>query len=136
MLPLRLIAWLLTAFYWVVIFILTHLPPQNLPRVRVSDKTAHFVSYALLSGGLFVSLSLTGLRATHAAVIVLLIAMGYGAFDEWSQQFVHRSMDLHDWLADVGGALLAVGVMWLGRAILTRLHRGDPEPRIADATDM
>ena len=128
---LRLTAWCVTAAYWVIIFVLTHLPPSNLPRVRVSDKTAHFVSYALLSAGLFVSLSLTGLRATRAAVIVLLIAMGYGAFDEWSQRFVRRTSELDDWLADVGGALVAVGVMWLGRAILARLHRSDPLPEVA-----
>ena len=120
---LRLTAWCLTAAYWVIIFVLTHLPPSNLPRVHVSDKTAHLVSYGLLSAGLFVSLSLTGLRASRAAIFVLLIAMGYGAFDEWSQRFVSRTSELDDWLADVGGALIAVGVMWLGRVIVARWGR-------------
>ena len=123
MLALRLFAWALTAAYWVVIFVLTHLPPSGLPRVQVSDKTAHFVGYGLLSAGLFVSLSLTGLSARRCAIIVLVVAMGYGAFDEWSQQFVRRSSELDDWLADVGGALLAVGLMWLARAIVARLGR-------------
>ena len=132
----RLTAWCLTAAYWVIIFVLTHLPPSNLPRVRVPDTAAHFVSYALLSAGLFVSLSLTGLRASRAAIIVLLIAMGYGAFDEWSQRFVRRSAELDDWLADVGGALIAVGLMWMGRAIVARWHRTDPTPSLAEATDM
>lgn len=132
----RLTAWCLTAAYWVIIFVLTHLPPSNLPRVRVPDKAAHLVSYGLLSAGLFVSLSLTGLRASRAAIIVLLIAMGYGAFDEWSQRFVRRSAELDDWLADVGGALIAVGLMWMGRAIVARWHRTDPTPSLAEATDM
>ena len=128
---LRLAAWCLTVAYWVFIFVITHTPPSNLPRVQVSDKTAHFVSYALLSAGLFVSLSLTGLRASRAAIVVLLIAMGYGAFDEWSQRFVQRSPELDDWLADVGGALIAVGVMWLGRVIVTRFYRSEPLPEVA-----
>lgn len=132
---LRIIAWGLTAVYWAIIFIVTHLPPQELPAVRVSDKTAHFVSYALLSGGLFVSLSLTGLRASRAAVLVLLIAMGYGAFDEWTQQFVRRSSELDDWLADVGGALVAVGLMWLGRLLISRFRRSESRPKLAEATE-
>jgi len=37
-----------------------------------------------------------------AAIYVL-----YGAFDEWSQQFVHRSTSLADWYADVLGILTA-----------------------------
>ena len=131
---LRLTAWCVTAAYWVIIFVLTHLPPSNLPRVRVSDKTAHFVSYALLSAGLFVSLSLTGLRASRAAIVVLLIAMGYGAIDEWSQRFVRRSAELDDWLADIGGALVAVGVMWLGRVIVSRFHRNDSLPDVVTDT--
>ena len=44
---LRLTAWCLTAAYWVFIFVITHLPPSNLPRVHVSDKAAHFVTVAL-----------------------------------------------------------------------------------------
>jgi VanZ family protein len=132
---LRLIAWGLTAVYWTIIFVLTHLPPQELPAVRVSDKMAHFVSYALLSAGLFVSLSLTGLRASRAAILVLVIAMGYGAFDEWTQQFVRRSSELDDWLADVGGALVAVGVTWLGRLLISRLRGADRQPKLADATE-
>ena len=132
MLALRIIAWLLTALYWVVIFILTHLPPSGLPRVQVSDKAAHFVGYGLLSAGLFVSLSLTGLSSRRCAIVVLVIAMGYGAFDEWTQQFVRRSSELDDWLADVGGALLAVGLMWLGRAIVGRWSReGETVPALS-----
>ena len=130
----RLTAWCLTAAYWVIIFVMTHLPPSDLPRVRVSDKTAHFVSYGLLSAGLFVSLSLTGLRASRAAIIVLLIAMGYGAFDEWSQQFVRRTSELDDWLADISGAMVAVGVLWLARVVIARLHRADPLPEVAGET--
>jgi VanZ family protein len=136
MLALRLFAWALTAAYWVIIFVITHLPPSGLPRMRVSDKGAHFIGYGLLSAGLFVSLSLTGLAARRCAIVVLLIAMGYGAFDEWSQQFVRRTSELDDWLADVGGALVAVGVMWLGRVIVGRLHPAEPRPSIADAPEM
>src|SRR4051812_20638439 len=47
---LRVTFWLLTAAYWVVLCVLTHLPPKDLPHVEIDDKIQHFLSYGLLAG--------------------------------------------------------------------------------------
>jgi len=81
------------------------------------DKVAHGTEY-----GLFTLLLLRALRATFpwavtrtVAVWAVLIAVAYGASDEFHQAFVpHRDSDVFDVLADGGGASLvsAVWVLW------------------------
>jgi VanZ family protein len=107
------ICWALTAVYWLGLFIITHIPAPRLPYVPVTDKTAHFVSYALLAIALSISLTLSG--RSNVAVIVLALLLLYGAIDEWLQIPVNRSCELADWYADAAGA--AAGVV-IARLIL------------------
>ena len=103
---LRRTIWLGTAVYWLGLFILTH-TPVALPVVVVSsDKTAHFIGYAVLGVALHASLRLAGRRDPTLAV--LLIGMIYGALDEWLQIPVGRSCELNDWFADAAGIAAAV----------------------------
>ncbi len=101
--PLRLS---ILAVYWIGIFTLTHIPisiPVSAP--KNSDKVAHFLMYlglALLSGWYsWATVNRDRFRAKLATWLVVLLS--YAAFDEWLQQFVHRTMSFNDWLADAAG---------------------------------
>jgi VanZ family protein len=103
------ICWGLTVVYWAGLFVVTHLPQPKLPYVPVTDKTAHFVSYAFLAIGLMVSLILSAAPRASPAVTVLAILLAYAAFEEVTQIPVGRSCEMADWYADAAGA--AVGVV-------------------------
>lgn len=102
---LRIIGYVLTALlpiYWFGLFVLTHIPlPQQLQQ---SDKLAHFTAYMVLAGLVSIFLGLRW-RASLATPVVAIIAVAlYGALDEYTQQFVNRSTDIADWIADLCGA--------------------------------
>ena len=47
-----------------------------------------------------------------AAARAMLLSAAYGVSDEFHQRFVaNRTPDIHDWFADVGGALLGVAIV-------------------------
>jgi VanZ family protein len=81
----------------------------------VSDKSLHLAAYFVL-GVLTVRAVLGGVpgRVTRrGAVLALLIAIGYGAFDEAHQWFVPgRTADVLDLLADSAGVVAALVVCW------------------------
>jgi VanZ family protein len=109
------LCWGATIVYWVVLFAGTHAPALTLSRVPVTDKTIHFVMYALLGAALMVSLSVSGRLKSTSAVTVLAILLAYGAVDEWTQAlpFINRSCEMADWHADAAGAAVAVVLMSL-----------------------
>ena len=117
--------WGITIVYWGALFAATHTPLPRPPLLRVTDKTGHFVSYALLAAILFVALHLSGRRpASAVGIFVLGTLLLYGAIDEWTQLLVNRSCELADWYADAAGASVAVVVMTLSIRI-TRGWRKD-----------
>jgi VanZ family protein len=111
---LRRTSWVLTFLYWIGIFILTHIPPEQIARApRVWDKLAHFLIYfgfALLLGS---AMMLTFPKRRTIPLWVLAIGFSYGAIDEVLQPFVRRTADLHDWVADALGVWLAVLILWM-----------------------
>ena len=113
----RRLLWSATTIYWVLIFIATHLPPRRVPKLRVGDKTEHFVGYAILASLLMLVLPM---RLSIRMVAVVLICAIYGAFDEWTQPIMGRTTDVRDWLADVGGAMSAVVLCWLIARLVSR----------------
>ncbi len=103
--------WILLACYWVALAVATHVPsydhapspPDN------SDKLGHFVAFAGLAFLLLWSTAAATRRARPAWA--LAIAAVYGGLDEWAQRFVpSRVPDVWDFLADVCGSLVGVGV--------------------------
>ena len=94
-------------------------PPQFSPY----DKVAHFTLYALFA----VLLSRDIAQVTgrwRSALLAILIAVAFGAADEWHQQFIPgRSTDIADWRADsIGaaiGAVLFTLLSWIRRTRTT-----------------
>jgi len=105
--------WLLTVAYWLLLLTLTHLPPSHLPETHLSDKFEHFTAYAVLAG--LVHLCQWPGRKSLLAVSIgtILILFAYGAFDELTQPFFHRTCSIYDWYADAAGTLTAVAAMSL-----------------------
>jgi VanZ family protein len=109
-----------TATYWAIVFTLTHLPPRRLPQVNLWDKLEHFLAYGLLGGLLYVTIWILRPRTQRLWLIVMLIAMAYGAFDEITQIFVGRDCSIRDWSADVLGMGIAVACLSFIRSRVQR----------------
>lgn len=107
------------AVYWLICFTATHLPQAALPPVSFGDKTEHFIAYGLLAGLMYLWIIHRFPKARPAWLIVLLVAMAYGAVDELTQPIVTRYADWRDWIADSIGAALGLAVamiaVWLFR---------------------
>ncbi|MEA2711738.1 MAG: hypothetical protein QOF78_4339 [Phycisphaerales bacterium] len=100
--------WIATAALWLGLFVLTHTPIALPVKIISSDKTAHFLGYAILGGALYASLRIAGRR--DVMLTVLVIGLMYGAVDEWLQIPVGRSCELNDWFADAAGIAVAVTI--------------------------
>jgi len=103
--------WLPPLLWAGVILIGTSLPGNSLPQqITLYDKVLHFSIYALL--GLLLSRQIGEVTGRwRAAALAVVIAVAFGAADEWHQRFIPgRSTELADWRADsigaVSGALL------------------------------
>jgi hypothetical protein len=101
-------------FYWVSIFIATHIPiPGWTGKMGVSDKTMHFVAYMTLALLLWFGTSFEKkadwkkLRPWLLSAIVLL----YGATDELLQHFTRRSVDPMDFAANMLGLAIAMATV-------------------------
>lgn len=112
------------------------------PHFPYVDKVAHFGVYGLL--GTLVGRRGAGWR--HAAWSLIAVSL-YGASDEWHQYYVPgRSTEIGDWLADTGGAALAILLYhgWAGyRRLLERPLKwpaggvaGDVRPQRAGSPDV
>lgn len=106
----RLLIWIALAIHWLTIFILTHLPAQHLPNVKVNDKIEHMLAYFVLSVLLYGALRIRAVKYT--GWIVLLTCAVYGALDEYLQFLlpIHRDASVWDWCADLGGTVIGVGL--------------------------
>ncbi len=99
------------AGYWGTIFILTHLPAGDLPRVPVNDKLEHFLAYGMLGGLLYLTGWSHWARWSRLGWAVWGIGLAYGAVDEWLQLLVGRDCEFKDWLADAAAVTIAVLVL-------------------------
>ena len=128
MIFLRRASWLLTGLYWVGIFILTHLPPEQIARgPHVWDKLAHFLIYFGFAFLLGTAMMLTFPQWRTIPLWVLAIGFSYGAVDEVLQPFVRRTADLEDWVADALGVWLAVLILWILQRTLIPKSKPTPE---------
>ena|SRR5687767_4529648 len=122
--------WALTLAFWGFIFVMTHIPQQRLPGVRVNDKTAHLISYGVLAAMLYVTLWFSRPHDWSPVWKIPLVLALYAAFDELTQPLVNRFAEFADWYADVAGAVIVVAALSVIRAIAsTRRHRDTEERR-------
>jgi VanZ family protein len=120
--------WLPVVAFMAALFVAS---AQSVPSAapQVWDKLLHAVAYAVF--GFFC------LRATHGGVKrprpgptlwALLLALGYGAFDEWHQSWVPgRHPSVADWVADLVGVAIALCALHVWARWLERRRR-----RLAD----
>lgn len=102
--------------YLCAIFIVSSIPGQKIP-VVVSDKLAHFVEYFVFAALLLIGAA--GLANPRTQVKHFIATWGftlaYAASDEWHQAFVpHRSASVWDFIADMLGATVALGIIAAG----------------------
>lgn len=107
--------WLLVLGYSGSIFVVSAIPGNALPALKISDKLLHAVEFGglavLFCRALSVQMPMRSRRFVLA--VSLITAMGYGAVDEAHQLLVPRRMaDFADFVADSLGALLG-GWGWL-----------------------
>lgn len=91
----------------------------------MSDHSGHFVGYALLGGLVLRALAMASWDrvSTTSGVSAWVIAVAYGASDEFHQSFVPgRTPAVDDVIADALGAGVAVAVLTVA-AVGLRLHR-------------
>ena len=99
-----------TAIYTGVLVFATHYPrPEELLGPNApSDKTLHFIAYAVFAG-LASATWLTARRTAHRSIAPLAIALAsFGAIDEITQPFFRRHADPLDWVYDCIG--IAIGI--------------------------
>ncbi len=114
-------AWFqLPLFLWALaIFAASSIPGADFPDSPIfsHDKILHFIVYFgfgyLLERALYHQ-NRFPMLARHSHLATLLIAVLYGASDEFHQFFVPgRTMDIFDLMADTTGAAVAIAVVWL-----------------------
>ncbi|HHT28060.1 MAG TPA: VanZ family protein [Firmicutes bacterium] len=113
----------LPLLYMLLIFYVSSLAGGSLQTgVSVSDKLLHFLEYAVLSALLYTAFrGGLGLRPKQAHWLSILLAVVYGASDEWHQSFVPgRDMSIYDWYADCLGAIAAQALIYIGRVARRR----------------
>ncbi|NLE28583.1 MAG: VanZ family protein [Phycisphaerae bacterium] len=96
----------ITGLYLILLLTLTHLPhPGPIPEVPGKDKTLHFFAYFVATG---LSLRAFGSsnRPKRRMLLISIMLIILGAFDEMTQPYVNRSCDLLDWLADATGIII------------------------------
>jgi VanZ family protein len=99
--------------YWFFVFCCTHFPDLRLDLgVPSSDKLAHAAAFALLAF-LFWRFAETFRRPLPATFVwwAAAVLAGYAAFDELTQSFVGRRVDIRDWLGGVAGMATVLGVL-------------------------
>lgn len=111
---LRLLFWTcLAAGWWALLFVATHVPIDLPGPVTALDKYQHAAAFLGLAVLLCAAYESWRPRQEWGYLGVFLAAGMYGALDEWTQSFVGRHSDVLDWFADLGGAALGVGLMFL-----------------------
>jgi VanZ family protein len=103
--------------YWLLLATATHYPQVQIPgEVPHSDKLLHFAAFGALAF-LFSQVVRARVRTSGAILIA------YAALDEWSQQFVGRSTELMDFIANVAGVVAVLAAVEVYRRWRARRQR-------------
>ena len=102
--------------YWVFLFCATHFPRLQLDNAPPqSDKLLHFTAFGVLAflfWRFFEAVGAVGPLYVWLALPVLIL---YAAIDEYLQQFVGRSTDWADFVADSIGICVVLAAMEIRR---------------------
>jgi hypothetical protein len=100
--------------YWPFLFWLTHIPvPMVARQSGMSDKMMHVLAYFTLT--FLIWFAISPYKKVNWACIkpwcVILAVVLYGVIDEMVQAHVGRSADVQDFMADLFGVILALGLL-------------------------
>ena len=105
-----LIRWALAILYAAGIFVVSSIPGNDLPQLKIGDKLVHVLVFGGLAVLICRALRLQKPTWSRQAVVIfgVLATVAYGCFDEGHQSFVcERQAELSDVMVDGVGALLA-----------------------------
>jgi len=120
----RLLAAALAAYTGLLVFA-THYPrPEELLGPNApSDKTLHFIAYAILAF-LAAATWLTARRTASRGLATLAIGLAaFGAVDEVTQPFFRRHADPLDWIYDCVGIAIGLALVAVAAAVIRRVAR-------------
>lgn len=94
------------------LFVCTHIPNEfseaALKKIGITnDKTAHTIAYGCLT--VVITLALWGRFSVLAAPVAWCAIVLIGGLDEITQGFVGRVSSIHDWHANMDGAMYGAG---------------------------
>ena len=108
----------LFGIWMAILYQVSNSVPKEMPEMLVpqQDKILHFVFF--LGGGVVLAASLrllAKLQGVRLFVAVALVMGVLGALDEYNQQFIpgRSGLSLEDWIADMSGAVVGVGLLQL-----------------------
>jgi VanZ family protein len=93
---------------WLGAITSTHIALPEFPRVEVSDKTLHVGGFSGLTMLFVLTLLAWRRRRIWRIAMTLTLLPAYAALDELTQPYFHRTCDIHDWLSDMAGMLIAL----------------------------
>jgi VanZ family protein len=99
--------------YGIFLFCLTHFPNLEVDvPIRAPDKLAHVGAFGLLAFLFWRFAQTLWYPLSNRFVLAAAGCLAaYAALDEYLQGFVGRSTDLVDWLCDVGGIAVVLGLL-------------------------
>ncbi|MFZ5933134.1 MAG: VanZ family protein [Patescibacteria group bacterium] len=106
------------AFLWAaVIFLFSSFPTSKTSEIYWQDfivkKSAHIVEYGIFAILLYRALKNSGVEKKNAGLIAILLAVIYGATDEYHQSFTPgREPRVRDIFFDTIGSVLAIYYLW------------------------
>ena len=122
------VLWILGVF-WINTRPSSQLPSGSWMKLPYFDKVVHFTMYggmaALLWRTVVPANPMRGAAVRLPGLFCIAVAGVAGAIDEIQQLSVPgRSGDVRDWLADLGGASVVVGMAWALRLLAGRKAAG------------
>ena len=109
--------WLPPIVWALFIFFFSTLPTIETTEIYWQDfivkKLAHMIEYGILAVLLYRALVGSGHSKKNAGLLAILIALVYGATDEYHQSFTPgREPKVRDVVFDTAGAILAIYITW------------------------
>lgn len=97
-------------------------PLYTLPPIEHGDRWAHWLAFMVLALVLQWDSNRVGLKNGPRWLVVALLPMLYGGLIEVLQErfFYPRTGDWMDWIADVLGVVLGIGLWWIGEKMYER----------------